>query len=96
MSKKLLLFCELLTPVVQQQKVVVPNKYGEKLVGILHETGSVEIIILCHGLKSTKVSVSDVLIAIFLYLLFQLENFFSRTYYQVYYFSKKCNLCKVC
>ena len=61
---------------VQQQRVVVPNKYGEKLVGLLHEAGSVEIVILCHGFKSTKVSVSDVCIAIFLYLL-QVENFLS-------------------
>ncbi|KAH7533643.1 hypothetical protein FEM48_Zijuj04G0153400 [Ziziphus jujuba var. spinosa] len=40
--------------VVQPQKVVVQNKHGEKLVGLLHETGSVEIIILCHGFRSTK------------------------------------------
>lgn len=40
-------------PVVQQ-KVIIPNKYGEKLVGILHETGSVEIVILCHGFQSSK------------------------------------------
>lgn len=43
--------------VVQQQKVVVPNKYGEKLVGLLHETESLEIVILCHGFRSTKVDV---------------------------------------
>ncbi|GMN53098.1 hypothetical protein TIFTF001_022232 [Ficus carica] len=41
-------------PVVQQQKVVIPNKYGEKLVGLLHNTGSVEIVILCHGFKAVK------------------------------------------
>ncbi|KAL5572466.1 hypothetical protein UlMin_022063 [Ulmus minor] len=41
-------------PVVQQQKVVVPNKHGEKLVGLLNDTGSVEIVILCHGLQATK------------------------------------------
>ncbi|KAH7519216.1 putative uncharacterized protein YDL057W [Ziziphus jujuba] len=41
-------------PVVQPQKVLVPNKHGEKLVGLLHETGSVEIVILCHGFRSTK------------------------------------------
>ncbi|GMY36316.1 non-heme chloroperoxidase-like isoform X2 [Fagus crenata] len=40
-------------PVVQQ-KVIIPKKYGEKLVGILHETGSVEIVILCHGFRSSK------------------------------------------
>ncbi|KAL5572467.1 hypothetical protein UlMin_022064 [Ulmus minor] len=41
-------------PVVQQQKVVVPNKHGEKLMGLLNDTGSVEIVILCHGFRSTK------------------------------------------
>ncbi|KAH7513137.1 hypothetical protein FEM48_Zijuj12G0164600 [Ziziphus jujuba var. spinosa] len=39
---------------VKPQKVVVPNKHGEKLVGLLHETGSKEILILCHGLQATK------------------------------------------
>ncbi|KAL7258191.1 hypothetical protein ACSBR1_004330 [Camellia fascicularis] len=37
-----------------QQKITIPNNFGEKLVGILHETGSVEIVILCHGFRSTK------------------------------------------
>ncbi|XP_021804881.1 uncharacterized protein LOC110749157 isoform X2 [Prunus avium] len=41
-------------PVGHQQKIIVPNKHGEKLVGLLHETGSVEIVILCHGFRSTK------------------------------------------
>lgn len=41
--------------VVQQQRVVIPNKHGEKLVGLLHETGSSEIVILCHGFRSSKV-----------------------------------------
>ncbi|KAE7998534.1 hypothetical protein FH972_003071 [Carpinus fangiana] len=40
-------------PVVQQ-KVIIPNKYGEKLVGVLHETESSEVVILCHGFRSTK------------------------------------------
>lgn len=38
----------------QQQKVIITNKYGNKLVGILHESGTKEIVILCHGLRSTK------------------------------------------
>lgn len=42
--------------VMQQQKIIIPNTNGEKLVGILHETGSMEIVILCHGFRSTKVS----------------------------------------
>lgn len=37
-----------------QQKITIPNNFGEKLVGVLHETGSVEIVILCHGFRSTK------------------------------------------
>ncbi|XP_057466768.1 uncharacterized protein LOC130756291 isoform X1 [Actinidia eriantha] len=41
-------------PVTQQQKIIIPNKYGEKLVGTLHETGTAEIVILCHGFRSTK------------------------------------------
>ncbi|XP_022967814.1 uncharacterized protein LOC111467209 isoform X2 [Cucurbita maxima] len=42
------------TPVAQHQKVIVPNKKGEKLVGILHDTGSAEVVILCHGFRSNK------------------------------------------
>ncbi|XP_062091043.1 uncharacterized protein LOC133797224 isoform X2 [Humulus lupulus] len=41
-------------PVVQQHKVIVSNKYEEKLVGLLHETGSLEIVIICHGFRSSK------------------------------------------
>ncbi|XP_041007264.1 uncharacterized protein LOC121251922 isoform X1 [Juglans microcarpa x Juglans regia] len=40
-------------PVIQK-KIVIPNKYGEKLVGVLHETESPEIVILCHGFRSSK------------------------------------------
>ncbi|KAF8034132.1 hypothetical protein BT93_C0415 [Corymbia citriodora subsp. variegata] len=39
---------------VQQQRVAIQNKHGEKLVGLLHETGSSEIVIICHGFRSTK------------------------------------------
>ncbi|KAK7388205.1 hypothetical protein VNO78_23014 [Psophocarpus tetragonolobus] len=41
-------------PAVEQHKVIIPNKHGEKLVGILHESGSREIVILCHGYRSSK------------------------------------------
>ncbi|KAM1047293.1 hypothetical protein ACFX2C_026665 [Malus domestica] len=41
-------------PVGQQQKIIVPNKHGEKLVGLLHETGSADLVILCHGFRDTK------------------------------------------
>ncbi|KAJ6802016.1 uncharacterized protein M6B38_193095 [Iris pallida] len=42
------------TPVVSEQRLVVENKYGEKLVGVLHSTGSKEVVVLCHGFRSTK------------------------------------------
>lgn len=38
------------------EKITVQNKHGEKLVGLLHETGSKELVILCHGFRSTKES----------------------------------------
>eukprot|EP00257_Ricinus_communis_P014149 XP_015571753.1 uncharacterized protein LOC8272558 [Ricinus communis] len=41
-------------PVLKQQKVIIPNKHGEKIVGLLHDTGSKEIVVLCHGFRSTK------------------------------------------
>ncbi|GLU10057.1 hypothetical protein SLE2022_268850 [Rubroshorea leprosula] len=41
-------------PVVQPQKVIIPNKHGEKLVGLLHDTGSKEIVVLCHGFRDSK------------------------------------------
>ncbi|KAK5824732.1 hypothetical protein PVK06_019515 [Gossypium arboreum] len=44
------------SPVIEQQRMIIPNKHGEKLVGLLHETESKEIVILCHGFNSTKVS----------------------------------------
>ncbi|KAM1361345.1 hypothetical protein COP2_027156 [Malus domestica] len=41
-------------PVGQQQRIIVPNKHGEKLVGLLHETSSPDLVILCHGFRATK------------------------------------------
>ncbi|KAI3814482.1 hypothetical protein L1987_14122 [Smallanthus sonchifolius] len=38
----------------EQQKIIIQNSCGEKLVGLLHETGSKEIVILCHGFQGTK------------------------------------------
>ncbi|KAL0333770.1 UNVERIFIED_CONTAM: hypothetical protein Sangu_1533200 [Sesamum angustifolium] len=32
----------------------IQNKRGEKLVGILHETGSANLVVLCHGFRSSK------------------------------------------
>ncbi|KAJ1439864.1 Serine aminopeptidase, S33 [Sesbania bispinosa] len=41
-------------PCVQQQRVIIPNKRGEKLVGTLHESGTRDIVILCHGFRCSK------------------------------------------
>ncbi|XP_043722274.1 uncharacterized protein LOC122669553 isoform X3 [Telopea speciosissima] len=41
-------------PVIPQQKVIIQNSHGEKLVGVLHNTGSTELVILCHGFRSSK------------------------------------------
>ncbi|KAJ0089805.1 hypothetical protein Patl1_13483 [Pistacia atlantica] len=51
-------------PVVKQHKLVIPNKHGEKLVGILHDTGSTEIVIVCHGFRSTKEDTTMVNLAV--------------------------------
>jgi len=38
------------------QRIIILNKNGEKLVGILHETGTTnDIVILCHGVQCSKV-----------------------------------------
>ena len=41
---------------VQRHRVIIPNKHGEKLVGTLHESGTRDIVILCHGFRCTKVN----------------------------------------
>lgn len=41
-------------PPVQRHRVIIPNKHGEKLVGTLHESGTRDIVILCHGFRCTK------------------------------------------
>ncbi|KAI3468123.1 hypothetical protein Pfo_024786 [Paulownia fortunei] len=43
-----------LLPVVEHKRVSIQNSHGEKLVGILHETGSRELVIICHGFRSSK------------------------------------------
>jgi hypothetical protein len=40
---------------VQQRRVVIENNHDEKLSGILHETGSKQLVIVCHGFQSSKV-----------------------------------------
>ncbi|KAK3014721.1 hypothetical protein RJ639_008391 [Escallonia herrerae] len=53
-------FLRLLVPMssnistVEQQEITIKNSYGENLVGLLHETGSMGIVILCHGFRATK------------------------------------------
>ncbi|XP_010541068.1 PREDICTED: uncharacterized protein LOC104814624 [Tarenaya hassleriana] len=42
------------SPAVEQQRVVISNSHDEKIVGLLHETGSREIVILCHGFRANK------------------------------------------
>ncbi|KAL2536757.1 uncharacterized protein Fot_18148 [Forsythia ovata] len=38
----------------EHKRVVIQNSHGEKLVGILHETGARELVIICHGFRSSK------------------------------------------
>ncbi|RAL51123.1 hypothetical protein DM860_005479 [Cuscuta australis] len=42
------------SPGVTQQKISIPNKDNDKLVGVLHNTGSPDIVVLCHGYGCTK------------------------------------------
>ncbi|KAJ0745655.1 putative feruloyl esterase [Helianthus annuus] len=41
-------------PGIEQKRIVIQNNHGEKLVGLLHDTGSKEIVVLCHGFQCTK------------------------------------------
>ncbi|XP_021907776.1 uncharacterized protein LOC110822078 [Carica papaya] len=43
--------------------VIVENSHREKLVGILHETGSEELVIICHGFQSSKERIPMVYLA---------------------------------
>ncbi|KAL6556679.1 hypothetical protein OROGR_005967 [Orobanche gracilis] len=40
--------------VVEHKRLSIRNSHGENLVGILHETGSLELVIICHGFRSSK------------------------------------------
>ncbi|KAK9077702.1 hypothetical protein SSX86_006039 [Deinandra increscens subsp. villosa] len=54
-SNSTLADCNLSSAVqVQYQRVVIQNNHNEKLVGILHETGSKEVVVVCHGYRSCK------------------------------------------
>lgn len=39
-----------------QQRISIKNNVGEILMGILHEAGSDDLVILCHGFRSSKES----------------------------------------
>ncbi|XP_048572165.1 uncharacterized protein LOC125552605 isoform X1 [Triticum urartu] len=41
---------------VSQERIVITNSSGEKLIGVLHEAGSKDIVVLCHGFRSSKES----------------------------------------
>ncbi|KAK9947981.1 hypothetical protein M0R45_003573 [Rubus argutus] len=47
-------FVNCMVSVNQPEKIIITNRHGEKLVGLLHETGSRELVILCHGARSHK------------------------------------------
>ncbi|KAK4388743.1 hypothetical protein Sango_2211300 [Sesamum angolense] len=44
--------------VVEHKRLLIENSHGEKLVGILHETGSTELVVICHGFRSSKRGIS--------------------------------------
>nr|GEX99030.1 alpha/beta hydrolases superfamily protein [Tanacetum cinerariifolium] len=39
---------------IHHKREIIQNKYKENLVGILHETGSKQVVIVCHGYRSCK------------------------------------------
>ncbi|KAL0736071.1 hypothetical protein Bca4012_012281 [Brassica carinata] len=39
---------------IQHRRVVIENSHGEKLVGVLHDTGSIKTVVICHGIHSSK------------------------------------------
>jgi len=41
---------------VVQERITLTNKHGEKLVGVLDDTGSRQLVVLCHGFRSSKES----------------------------------------
>ncbi|WJX24198.1 hypothetical protein P8452_13333 [Trifolium repens] len=38
------------------ERIIIPNKHDQKLVGILHQSGptTTQVVILCHGVRSSK------------------------------------------
>jgi len=43
------------------RRVTIRNNHGENLVGILHNSASVRLVIVCHGFQSSKVVVLHIL-----------------------------------
>ncbi|XP_068647815.1 putative uncharacterized protein YDL057W isoform X2 [Aristolochia californica] len=39
---------------MEPQRLAIVNNYGEKLIGVLHDTGSKDLVILCHGFRASK------------------------------------------
>ncbi|KAL7163140.1 hypothetical protein ACSBR2_039273 [Camellia fascicularis] len=52
--------------VIQQQSSYNTEQHGDQLVGILHEIGSKELVILCHGFRSSKDCILMVILAVVL------------------------------
>ncbi|KAJ0243330.1 Alpha/beta-Hydrolases superfamily protein [Hirschfeldia incana] len=51
------------TSEIQHRRVVIENSHGEKLVGVLQDTGSTETVVICHGIHSSKDRIPMVTIA---------------------------------
>ncbi|XP_047941574.1 uncharacterized protein LOC125188644 isoform X2 [Salvia hispanica] len=45
---------EIKSPATMLKQITVVNKHGQKLDGLLHDTGSTNIVVLCHAFRSTK------------------------------------------
>ncbi|KAJ4749844.1 Alpha/beta-Hydrolases superfamily protein [Rhynchospora pubera] len=39
---------------ISEERFEITNQHGEKMVGVLHNTGSKKVVIICHGFNSTK------------------------------------------
>lgn len=48
---------------VEERRIVIRNSHGENLVGILLETGSKDLVIICHGFQSKKERIPMVTLA---------------------------------
>lgn len=48
---------------VEERRIVIRNDHGENLVGILRETGSKDLVIICHGFQSKKERIPMVTLA---------------------------------